>query len=108
LKLSASSRRARQRGANGATSKKAPKLNAKLRKELNALERLRDDEIDTSDIPEQATEGKQLVGLFYRPVKKSVTIRLDADMLDWFKSKGRGYQTTINWILRRHFAEARK
>ena len=85
-----------------------PKLNAKLHKELETLRGLPDEQIDIGDIPERSAEGKALVGLFYRPVKESVTIRLDADMLDWFKSKGRGYQTTINWILRRYFAEARK
>jgi uncharacterized protein (DUF4415 family) len=83
-------------------------LNAKLRKELETLEHLRDDEIDTSDIPERPVGDKRFVGLFYRPLKKSVTIRLDADMLDWFKSKGHGYQTTINWVLRQHFARARQ
>jgi uncharacterized protein (DUF4415 family) len=85
-----------------------PKLNAKLRKDFEALRCLPDDQIDTGDIPERPVADKALVGLFYRPMKESVTIRLDADMLDWFKSKGRGYQTTINWILRQYFAESRK
>lgn len=42
---------------------------------------------------------------FYRPVKKQITLRLDADVLAWFKSKvpgGRGYQTEINRALRQH------
>jgi uncharacterized protein (DUF4415 family) len=37
---------------------------------------------------------------WYRPVKKPVTLRLDADVLAWFKTKGRGYQTRINRTLR--------
>jgi len=34
------------------------------------------------------------------PTKKQLTIRLDADVLDWLKGQGRGYQTRINYILR--------
>jgi uncharacterized protein (DUF4415 family) len=37
---------------------------------------------------------------FYRPVKQSTTIRIDADILHWLKGKGRGYQTRLNMILR--------
>jgi uncharacterized protein (DUF4415 family) len=47
------------------------------------------------------------VGLFYRPEKKSITIRLDADLLAWFKKQGRGYQTKMNAILREYFATHR-
>jgi uncharacterized protein (DUF4415 family) len=36
----------------------------------------------------------------FRPLKKPVTLRLDADLLAWFKSQGRGYQTRINRALR--------
>jgi uncharacterized protein (DUF4415 family) len=36
----------------------------------------------------------------YRPIKKPVTLRLDADVLAWFKAEGRGYQTRINRALR--------
>ena len=36
------------------------------------------------------------------PLKQIVTIRLDVDMLNWFKSAGPGYQTRINQILRDH------
>lgn len=35
-------------------------------------------------------------------VKQIVTIRLDVDMLEWFKSAGPGYQTRINQVLREH------
>jgi len=40
------------------------------------------------------------VGKFYRPIKKSLTIRLDAEVLAWLKAHGRGYQTRINRLLR--------
>jgi uncharacterized protein (DUF4415 family) len=37
---------------------------------------------------------------FYRPLKKPVTLRLDADVIAWFKKDGRRYQTRINQALR--------
>jgi uncharacterized protein (DUF4415 family) len=78
-----------------------------MRKELAALDKLPDSEIDTSDIPERVGKHNRYVGLFYRPTKKSVTIRLDADLLAWFKAQGRGYQSKMNRILRQYFASHR-
>jgi uncharacterized protein (DUF4415 family) len=61
-------------------------------------------EPDTSDIPEAPSGAwaSAEVGRFYRPRKEAVTIRLDADVLDWFRQSagGRGYQTAINAALR--------
>jgi uncharacterized protein (DUF4415 family) len=45
---------------------------------------------------------------YYKPLKKPVTLRLDADVLAWFQKQGRGYQTRINRALRRVMAEGRK
>ena len=45
---------------------------------------------------------------FYKPLKKPVTLRLDADVLAWFKKKGRGYQTRINRALRTFMKEQGK
>jgi uncharacterized protein (DUF4415 family) len=67
--------------------------------EVRALKRMRERDIDTTDIP-QADWSKAVVGRFYRPIKKPVTIRLDADVLHWLKEQGDGYQTRINSILR--------
>ena len=72
----------------------------KLTEEIAALAAMPDEEIDTSDIPEVTDWSKAVVGRFYRPVKETVTIRLDADVLDWLKQGGKGYQTRINKILR--------
>ena len=47
-------------------------------------------------------------GGMYKPVKKPVTLRLDADVLAWFQRAGRGYQTRINRALRQVMAEERK
>ncbi|WP_245434822.1 BrnA antitoxin family protein [Methylocystis rosea] len=68
-----------------------------------------DDEIDTKDIPEAPAENWAFAhrGAFYKPIKQPVNIRIDADVLDWFKrhTEGRGYQTEINRVLRRHVIE---
>jgi len=45
---------------------------------------------------------------FYKPIKKPVTLRLDADVLDWLKKQGRGYQTRINRALRSLMMDERK
>jgi uncharacterized DUF497 family protein len=68
--------------------------------EIHALRRTSEREIDTTDIPPAADWSKAVVGKFYRPIKKPLTIRLDADVLHWLKGQGRGYQTRINAILR--------
>jgi len=44
----------------------------------------------------------------YKPVKKPVTLRLDADVLAWFQRGGRGYQTRINRALRKVMSDERK
>ena len=60
-----------------------------------------DDQLDLSDIPE-ITDWNNAVrhNQFYRPVKQQTSIRLDADVLAWFKAQGKGYQTRMNEILR--------
>ena len=69
-------------------------------KELRALTKQKDQDIDLSDIPEVTDWSNAVVGKFYRPIKKSLTIRIDADVLAWLKGQGKGYQTRINGILR--------
>ena len=77
--------------------KKSSKRQAK---ELAALAALPNAKIDLSDAPEVRDWSGAVVGKFYRPIKKSLTIRLDADVLAWLKSRGRGNQTRINKLLR--------
>ncbi len=48
------------------------------------------------------------VGVLYRPIKKPVTLRLDADVIAWFKKSGRGYQTRINRALRKMMEDEMK
>jgi len=85
-----------------------PKFDAEMRRQLEAIDNLPDDQIDLSDIPEWDGTGTVYVGLMYRPGKKSVTIRLDEDMVKWFKKQGKGWQTKMNWVLRLYFASHRK
>ena len=59
-----------------------------------------DENIDYSDIPELNEDFWANAVIEYPEKKKPVTLRLDADVLEWFKSTGKGYQTRINAILR--------
>ena len=77
------------------------KASRKQTKELAALAALPDEEIDLTEAPEVQDWRGAVVGKFYRPIKKSLTIRLDADVLAWLKTQGRGYQTRINKLLRK-------
>lgn len=61
-----------------------------------------DDEIDFTDIPEILDWSGAVRGKFYRPVKEHVTMRLDADILAWFKRNHPKYQTAINSALREY------
>ena len=77
----------------------------KQKAEIETLAALPDDEIDTSDLPEILDWSGARRGLLYRPVKQQITLRLDADVVAWFKATapgGRGYQTEINRVLREH------
>jgi uncharacterized protein (DUF4415 family) len=73
--------------------------------ELDALADLPDEAIDTADIPERPDWSGAQRGLFYRPVKQQLTLRLDADVIDCFKThatSGEGYQTRINRAMREY------
>jgi len=87
-------------------------LTAKQKRELAYVASLPDDRIDTSDIPELppgAWKKNAARGLFYRPVKQAVSLRLDSDIIAWLKRPGRGYQTRANRILREQMlAETKK
>jgi uncharacterized protein (DUF4415 family) len=86
-----------------------PKLSVKKRKELEALAKRSDEEIDFSDIPEiRQIPSDAVIGKFYRPRKTSVTIRLDADVIAWLRASGGGYQTRINSYLRQLMRQNRR
>jgi len=71
--------------------------------ELRRVAELPDSAIDFSDIPptSEADWADALPGNLYRPLKKQVTLRIDADILVWARRQGpRGYQSRLNTILR--------
>ncbi len=80
-----------------------PKPTPERLEELRRLAAMPDDQIDLSDLPELTPEqlDRMVRARFYRPLKKQVTARLDADVLAWLKAGGDGYQTRMNAILRR-------
>ena len=66
-----------------------------------------DEDIDFSDIPKLGSDFWKNAKLRMPQTKDSVTIRLDHDVLTWFRGMGRGYQTKINAILKSYMASAR-
>jgi uncharacterized protein (DUF4415 family) len=84
------------------------KLTRKQLAELKSLATLPEDAINTSDAPELLDWSGAKRGLFYRPVKQQLTLRLDADVVAWFKkhtAPHEGYQTRINRALREYVQE---
>ena len=72
------------------------------RRELRRLAARPDSQIDFSDAPEGRPRGAGVeVGRFYRPIKQLVSLRVDADVLAWFRGQGKKYQTHMNEVLRR-------
>ena len=80
-------------------------LTPEQRAELDLLAALPEDHIDTRDMPEVCDWSGARRGVLYRPLKRQITLRLDADLIEWFKTrrrKGEGYQTNINRALREY------
>jgi uncharacterized protein (DUF4415 family) len=71
-----------------------------IKSDLARIDRMRDADIDYSDIPTLGKTFLKKATTAWPPQKKQLTIRLDADVLDWLKGHGKGYQTRINRILR--------
>ena len=71
------------------------------RTDWNRLKSMKDEDIDTGDMPELDEEFFRNV-VWRLPGKQPVTIRIDTDVLEWFRAQGKGYQTRINQLLRRY------
>ena len=71
-------------------------------RQIEALKRMPDSEIDLSDVPEITPEmfRNAIRGNPYLRKKEQLTVRLDADVLEWLKGLGKGYQTKLNALLR--------
>ena len=70
-----------------------------------------DADIDLSDIPEVTPEmfAKGVVRRGLQPItKRQLTLRLDSDVIDWFRSQGGGYQTRMNTLLRAYMEEHKR
>ena len=67
---------------------------------LESIRSIRDEDIDYSEIPEADEEFWSRAELHMPQPKKGVYVRLDRDVLEWLKSKGKGYQTRMNAMLR--------
>ena len=76
------------------------KLTKEQKQDIRAIAAKRDEDIDFSDAPAVADWTGAEIGKFYRPTKKPVTMRLDADVIAWLKAYGPGYQTKANGLLR--------
>jgi len=86
----------------------SPELTPELLAQSERLAAMSDDDIDLSDMPEKLDWSNAVRGKFYRPFKQQLTLRLDADVIEWFKSHpegSEGYQTRINSALRHYVDE---
>jgi uncharacterized protein (DUF4415 family) len=70
------------------------------RKRLEEIQKIPDEAIDTSDIPELDDHFWETAKMVTPISPKAVSLRLDSDILNWFKSQGKGYQSMINNVLR--------
>lgn len=79
-----------------------PPITDERKAQLEALAERPEKEIDFSDIPPLTDDfwAKAVRNPFYKPVKVSVSVRIDSDIMAWLKNQGKGYQTRLNAILR--------
>ena len=87
-----------------------PPLTEAQKAEIAALKARPEDDVDTSDIPELTEEFWQnaVRNPYFKPVKQQLTLRLDSDLVAWFKRRapdGRGYQSAINRALREYVSK---
>jgi uncharacterized protein (DUF4415 family) len=97
-KKSASSRQGKRVPTNALLT--SP-ITPRERRALERLAKMPESQIDFSDVPENKLISEVHVGRFYRPMKQLVSIRVDADVLAWFRARGNKYQTYMNQVLRR-------
>ena len=75
---------------------------------FNKINKLTDNDIDYSDIPETDEEFWSDAQVLFPSKKTHLSIRLDDDIISWFKQFGRGYQTKINAVLRSYISNTQK
>jgi uncharacterized protein (DUF4415 family) len=79
---------------------KAEISTSESRTDWERLGKTSDPDIDFSDIPELDADFFRTAQVRMPRAKKAVSVRLDRDVLAWFKNQGRGYQTRMNAVLR--------
>ena len=74
-----------------------------LEQQIAVASNIKDEEINTSDIQPLTDDSfkKAIFNPYYKPVKKQLTVRLDAVLIEWLKGQGKGYQTRLNDILKK-------
>lgn len=91
------------------SSERTPKeIDRLVAEDMARLAKMSDEDIDYSDIPAIRDFSGAVRGKFYRPVKDQVTLRIDRDVLAWFRHTEEKYQTAINAALREHVERHRK
>ena len=80
----------------------------KSRTDWERLKNMPDEEIDTSDIPELDEEFFHHAKVSLPAGKQLLSLRIDNDVLDWFRRQGKGYQTRINAVLRAYVQAHRR
>jgi uncharacterized protein (DUF4415 family) len=86
-------------------------ITPEIQANLERLAKMRDEDIDLTDMPEVTDWTGWQRGKFFRPIKQQLTLRLDSDLIHWFKThpgEGRGYQTRMNTALRRYVEDEMK
>jgi uncharacterized protein (DUF4415 family) len=83
-------------------------LTPKLQAELDALAAMPESEIDTAEMLPITDWSHAVRGPFYRPIKGPLSLRVEADILDWFQRQGQGHQTRMNFALREYVEGHRK
>jgi len=86
--------------------KKGTSTKKRSRTDWKRIDAMRDEDIDFSDIPEQGPDFFKHA-ILWPGLKEQITLRIDPDVLAFFRKHGRGYQTTINAVLRK-YVEAQK
>jgi uncharacterized protein (DUF4415 family) len=86
-------------------------ISSKSRTDFKRLSKMKDSDIDLSDNPEitptQFAKAVVRKGLKPVPKKSQITLRIDSDVLEWFKESGRGYHTRINMLLRAYMEQSK-
>lgn len=77
-------------------------ISPEMLEHVERLAAMEGQEIDLSEMPEATDWSNAVRGKYYRPVKKPYSLRLDEDVVAWFRSGGDGYQTRINAALREY------